>query len=212
MKPVLPARPCRGLTLIELLVALAVVGVIATMAAPSFREFIATQRLKSVQAQLVTDLQFARSLAVSQGAGSKVADAWQSVMLVVQPAAQAGAMSCYTIYTDTQNRTNACDCRLSGTLRCPDAARTTELRTVQLPPSQRVQFTVPGGSTGVFEFGPITGGPSATFNIATGVSTYASAAVETSIDDNRKFRTVLAPTGRPQACVPSGSKLEGTAC
>jgi hypothetical protein len=125
-------------------------------------------------------------------------------------------MSCYTIYTDTQNRTNACDCTRSDTLRCPGATETppttTELRTVQLPPSERVQFTVPTGSTGAFEFGPVTGGPSATLNLLAGTVTYASAAVETSIDDNRKFRTTLAPTGRPQTCVPSGSKLEGTAC
>ena len=51
----------RAFTLVELMIAIAVVGVLLMLAAPGFRDFILMQRLKSVSAQLATDLQYARS-------------------------------------------------------------------------------------------------------------------------------------------------------
>lgn len=57
-------RRVLGLTLIELMITIAVVGVLLALAAPSFYEFMLVQRLKGVNAELVTDLQLARSEAV----------------------------------------------------------------------------------------------------------------------------------------------------
>ncbi|MBL0296209.1 MAG: hypothetical protein IPQ21_03190 [Betaproteobacteria bacterium] len=61
------ATHARPLTLVELMVVVAVVAIVLTLAAPSFRDFILLQRLKGINAQLVTDLQFARSEAVARG-------------------------------------------------------------------------------------------------------------------------------------------------
>ncbi|HRC39206.1 MAG TPA: prepilin-type N-terminal cleavage/methylation domain-containing protein, partial [Rubrivivax sp.] len=49
--------PQAAFTLVELMIAIAVVAVVLVLAAPSFRELIEMQRLRSVNAQLVTDLQ-----------------------------------------------------------------------------------------------------------------------------------------------------------
>ncbi len=60
MKRLLRCR-AHGLTLIETLVAVLVVGVLVAIAAPSMQGLIAAQRVKGINAELVTDLQFARS-------------------------------------------------------------------------------------------------------------------------------------------------------
>jgi type IV fimbrial biogenesis protein FimT len=55
-----------GFTAIELMVTVAVVAVLATMAAPSFQQLIATQRIKSVASALSESLWVARSEALKR--------------------------------------------------------------------------------------------------------------------------------------------------
>lgn len=58
----LPRRPRQGgLTLVELLVVVSLLGVLLALAAPSMRELLAAQRVRSIHAALQTDLAFARS-------------------------------------------------------------------------------------------------------------------------------------------------------
>lgn len=63
-----PQRPCRqqGFTLIEALVVVAIVGVLLTVAAPSFVNFTASQRIKSASFELYAALSFARSEALKR--------------------------------------------------------------------------------------------------------------------------------------------------
>jgi len=58
----------RGFTLMELLVTLAVVAIVASLAVPSFQNMIATQRVRSAANDLVASLNFARSEAVKRNA------------------------------------------------------------------------------------------------------------------------------------------------
>lgn len=61
-----PASSQNGLTLIETMVVVAVLGVLLALAAPSFRNFIATQQLKGAANELMTDMVFARSEALAR--------------------------------------------------------------------------------------------------------------------------------------------------
>lgn len=56
----------RGFTAIELMVTVAVVAIFAALAAPSFRQLIATQRIKSVASALNESLWVARSEALKR--------------------------------------------------------------------------------------------------------------------------------------------------
>ena len=69
-------RPCgRGFTLIELLVVITVMATMLSLAIPSFRSFIASQRVKAVAYDLTTALVLARSEAVKRNADVTVAAA-----------------------------------------------------------------------------------------------------------------------------------------
>ena len=81
------AKPTRqgGFTAVELMIVLAIVAILATLAGPSFRQLIATQRIKSVASALNESLWVARSEALKRndnvsfnftnsGAGSAIAN------------------------------------------------------------------------------------------------------------------------------------------
>jgi len=57
-----------GFTLIEIIVTIAVVAVLASLAGPAFREYLANQRIKSASFDLVAALSFTRSEALKRNA------------------------------------------------------------------------------------------------------------------------------------------------
>lgn len=67
-----PRRPAnrtpRGFTLVELLVGMAVAGLLAMVAVPSFAEITARMRLEGAMASLGSDIQYARSEALRRRA------------------------------------------------------------------------------------------------------------------------------------------------
>lgn len=62
------ARPGSGFTLTELLVVLAIAGVLAAMAMPSFQSLIQSQQLKNASFELFSSLSLARSEAIKRNA------------------------------------------------------------------------------------------------------------------------------------------------
>jgi type IV fimbrial biogenesis protein FimT len=58
----------RGFTLIELVFTITVVAILAALAAPSFREFIATQRIRNASFDLMAALTLVRSEAITRNA------------------------------------------------------------------------------------------------------------------------------------------------
>lgn len=60
------ARSSAGFTLPELMVVLTIVALLGVMAVPSFNDFLASRRLSGAVSQLMTDLQNARSEAVTR--------------------------------------------------------------------------------------------------------------------------------------------------
>jgi type II secretion system protein H len=57
---------CAGFTLVELAIIFLVIGLIAAVAVPSFRQFTERSRVDGTAQELIMDIQYARSLAVSR--------------------------------------------------------------------------------------------------------------------------------------------------
>lgn len=173
----------RGFTLIELLIAIAVIAVIVTLAAPSFSDFILVQRLKGINAQLVTDLQFARSEAAARGSPVRV-------RFGVLP----GASTCYALYTGPEM---SCDCTVTPVC----GAGSQELRTVRVETSLKVALST---NRGEFAYDPSTGGVIfAADDFAGGVPDDFT--INAAIDRPRTLRTTVALSGRPSVCAPRTS-------
>ncbi len=186
-------RPSRGFTMIEMMVVIAIVGVVLVIAAPSFAGYIAQQRIRSVTAGLVTDVQFARSEAASRG---------RQVFMQFK----SGSLSCYTIYADQANGRDRCDCTQTPGSACP--AGTQELRTVQFDARQSVYLTQPAGADTDFSFHPLTGGMY--FDPADVARPQPNPfVVETVVNNARRLRITVGLGGRPTVCVPSGASVSG---
>ena len=113
----------RGLTLVESMIALAITAVTVGTIAPSLGKLQDRRRLEAAAAQLQTELQYARSLAVARN---------QSVRFSFQADA---ANSCYVIHTGSAN---ACRC-LTGVAVCSGAAQAMHL--VRYEASSRLRST-----------------------------------------------------------------------
>jgi type IV fimbrial biogenesis protein FimT len=62
----------RGFTLIELMITVAICAVLLALAAPSFKTYTAKKKVEGTLAELATDLQLARSEAVSRNASVRL--------------------------------------------------------------------------------------------------------------------------------------------
>ncbi len=196
MRPMSRSRHA-GVTLIELMIVVALVAIVASLAGPSFSNYIVMQRLRSVQAQLVTDLNYARSESVSRGT-------------FVQMRVQSDTtQTCYVIYVRPDAGTDSpCDCTQAEGSRCGTGR--TEIKTVQLPLGNQVKVTVPSTQTDPLTISPRTGGTNmVSVTEALNVTDFV---VGTEIDSQRQFRTSMSPQGRLVVCAPAGSTVGGTAC
>jgi prepilin-type N-terminal cleavage/methylation domain-containing protein len=190
----------RGFTLVELMLTIAVVAILATPAAPGVRDFILTQRLKALNAQLVTDLQFARSEAAARG---------HRVRLSFRADA---AQTCYAISTAPDGIEDTfCDCRLGAGSACTGSLR--EIRTGQVPTndSSRLDASTAGGRAADFAFDHLSG---AIVNLpsASPQPSLTAVRVESSIDGSRLLRTAVGLSGRVQVCAPASLAVGAPAC
>lgn len=192
-------RPvARGLTLVELMIVVAVIAVLAMLAAPSFADFMLIQRLKGVNAQLVTDLQFARSEAVARG---------NPVRVLFR--GNAG-VTCYSIFTSTGN--SNCDCLKGPGAACSGSMQ--EIRTVQAVRSDgvviEVRLEASGNHVG-FAFDPVTGGiVGLPYDFP--MPPIAAFSVNASLDQQRILRTEVSPAGRVTVCAPASTSVGAAPC
>ena len=191
-----PRRRDTGLTLVELLIVVALVAIVLGLAAPSFNDFIKVQRLRGVNAQLVTDIQFARSESVSR-----------NVPMHMRFLAN-GTMSCYMVYT-APNTSTTCDCLAAEGSRC-SAAGTAEVRTVQLPLERGVRISQ-SNHADHFSFDPRTGGIKI-LAVDTEGGPPSEYNVEAWLDSRRKLRDVIGVAGRLKVCSPAGTTMGQPAC
>lgn len=84
-----PRTRQRAFTLAELLVVLAITGILAALAGPSFSQFITNQRMKSMASDLNASLTLTRSEAIKRNTSVTMspttAGAWQSGWQVADP-------------------------------------------------------------------------------------------------------------------------------
>lgn len=192
-------RTAAGFTLIELMVVIAIVGVILALAAPSMREMIEMRRLRAVNAQLMTDIQFARSEAVARRTSARMVF-WND---------SAYNHTCYTIFTAPSRLAGQrCDCRLGEGAACPTGSL--ELRTVSIPRSSSVTLNVPSGRSGIaFEpsMGSLVSIPVDAFSVP-----LSGFEIDTLLDAPRSLRVAITSAGRPSVCAPPQSTLAEVAC
>ncbi|CAD5372082.1 GspH domain-containing protein [Rubrivivax sp. A210] len=189
--------PATGLTMIELMVVVAIVALLAMVAAPSFKRFIDVQRLRSINAQLITDIQFVRAEAASR-----------NLKVTMMFDAPSGGQTCYALLTGDHT---VCDCNRAPGTAC-SVASVREIRTVQVPLDSSISLGFPSGQTARhMRFDPATGRletavsdtfiePTGPFRIVVGHPTVGS------------FITSVEVTGRPTTCSPSGQISGVPAC
>lgn len=196
-------RLSRGLTLIELMVVVAVIVVIISLAAPSFKRTIEMQRLRGIHDQAITDLQFARSEAVRTG-----------VPVHFRVRKQSGVNgACYIIFSDRNLGFSAplCDCYAAPGARCT-VAETTEIKTVQLEPGLGIDFgSITVAQNGRIAFDPVTGG-TLIQPVDGGDPRPGGLTFQTTMGVARAVRADVAVTGRPTSCAPPGSTVTVVAC
>jgi type IV fimbrial biogenesis protein FimT len=112
-------RRAIGLSMVEMLCSLAITLVILGGALPMCRELRASQALQATAALLETDLQYARSLAVTGR---------RSIRLSVQALDSGG--SCYLVHTGAAQ---ACRCAGHGRAQCEPGAELLRLVEQDLP-------------------------------------------------------------------------------
>ena len=199
MKPARAAAPQRAFTLIELMVVIAVVATLIMLVAPSFKRMIDTQRVRSVNAALVTDLQFARSEAASRN---------RRVFLRFDNS--GSAVTCYVVLEGASP--SFCDCKRPPGTACTGPADIKEIRTVHVDRALGLTVGIPTSSTQTtMGFDPATGrlliAPLDVVQAAPG-----DFVIEVRNSSIGGLRTSVSPTGRPSVCTPSNEISGAPAC
>jgi type IV fimbrial biogenesis protein FimT len=171
-----------GFTMIELMVVVALAGVLLALAAPSFFGTLARKRMEGVAEVFGTDLQYARSEAVARN-------------FEVRLATGASGM-CYTIYV--WRGAGSCTCGPTASCTAPAVVADDEIRTVNL---QGTGATLTAST--VYRFEPVRGmiadasNPAVTFSSSGGPW---------------QLTTTVTLVGRASTCSPSGSLKGYPAC
>lgn len=176
-----------GFTLIEWMITVALLLLLVTLAAPSVRDLIAGQRLRSAHAALVTDLQFVRSEAVRQR---------RSLRFEV---GGDDAMTCYIVYVP--GISGVCRCTNPPGNACRPKGTSEEMRTVQFPRSSGLTVTATSSR-----------GPDATFEEVSGRSEPGDLQIELTSSVRGRVRVMVNAAGRVSSCSPDGSVRQVAAC
>lgn len=170
-----------GFTTVELMIVVAMVAVLIAVAVPSFTDFLSKRRVDGVMSELVIDMHYARSEAVSRNL---------PVRITFGP-------RCYVIHLASAT-TAECDSSTATPSKTvtPSAA---EIKAVQLDAGRPVTIDV-GALPFYFEFDPVRG----TVLNGSGSAT-ASVDVRSTSGTEWLLRAVLTIMGRVDTCSPAGA-------
>lgn len=175
----------RGFTIVELMVVVVVAAVLLSLAVPSLREFMARQRVKAINAELVTDVQFARSESVAR-----------KLRVLIAFRTDNDQLTCYTIETVpvTTFAGPRCDCTKPLGTACDGMADIVELKTVQVLRTTTVTLQPPDAPANYV-----------LFEEHQGQATPDNFQVTVASSISGKLRMATNALGRPQVCSPDGS-------
>ena len=161
------------------MVVVTLVGVLLVLAAPSMRSMISTQRVQSINAEIVTDFQFARSEAARRN---------RDVLVRFR-----AADNCYVIYLDAAGPGN-CNCSLTPNVNVCTGTGREEIKTVKLQ-----------SATGVAVSASSATGQIIRFDERLGTSAPDDFVVTVTGEVRGQLRTRVNSAGRPSVCSPDGS-------
>lgn len=192
-------NPRRGFTIVELLIVMAVAAILVVIAAPNLRDFLRIQRLKSVNAQVITDIQLTRSEAVARGRMARI------------HFQRNGSLTCYTVYTAPESLTSRCNCLSGAGSAC--GAGQTEIKTARYLRSDDVVVipVLSDSDSAAIAFDHVSGGL-LVIPEDDDFSTPDSYDIDTAIDDGHKLRVRIARSGRVSACLVAGNINGFDAC
>jgi type IV fimbrial biogenesis protein FimT len=176
-----------GFTLIEWMITAAVLMLLVTLAAPSVRDLIAEQRLRSAHAALVTDLQYVRTEADRQR---------RSLRFEV---GGNDTMTCYIVFAPGMS--GMCRCTNPPGDACRPRGTSEEMRTVQFPRSSGLTVTASSSR-----------GPDATFEEVSGRSEPGDLRIELAGSVRGRVRVMVNAAGRVSSCTPDGSVRQVATC
>lgn len=167
-----------GFTLIELIVAVAIAAILATLAVPSFTSFFAKKRVEGLISELATDLQYARSEAIARNTLVQVTLGTNCYVIHALPTAATAAS------TSTSCTQASASPAISGV---------TELKTVQLATGRPESLSPTNGS---IVFDPVRG---------TATISSAGTITATSSIGSWDLRANITAVGRVNICSPAGT-------
>ena len=175
------SKPQIGVSLVEVMVTLAIIGILLSIAAPSFADLLDRHRVQMMAAELSTDLADARAEA---GLRPSVVDSRQNAI-----------KSCYTIYY--VQPTGACNCTQNQIC----SLQTPELKTVQVPAS--------AGGIDAPVTSARSGERIVSFSSLRMMSSPPEFAVHVTGTRGAKLRVRTNAAGRISICSPPGSSMSG---
>jgi type IV fimbrial biogenesis protein FimT len=140
-----PVTKHHGFTMVEMLITVVILAVLAAVAVPSMRDFIARQRVESVAKELATDLRFLRTQAIQRTSDVQIRFG------------STTDMTCYVLFGFGSGSFN-CNCaRADGLPSCgtPSASSSIEYKTVTIPRDRGVVLSAQpislnlGGASGL---------------------------------------------------------------
>lgn len=174
-----------GLTLVEAMVGLAILGVLVAVAIPSLRGFIERKRLEGLAQDLITDLRLIKAQQIQT----------RSIYGTAIGISSNQSKTCYMLYTQGSQVPN-CNCALAAELACgqtaPGGIAPAPIRQVDLPRSDGI---ILASSRAVLVMDSYNGLPRSGNVIR--ITLTSSTAGQLVVTTN--------PTGAPSLCSASGS-------